>query len=114
MAFVVGEVSAPVSADSSKFNQAMDEVKKTGEKTANAVSDSFKKLSKKMETIGKSFSKYITAPLMGAGILAAKSAIDFESAFAGVRKTVDATEEEFAALEQGIRNMAMTPRAAEI
>lgn len=34
MAFVVGEVSAPVSADSSEFNQVMDEVKKAGEKTA--------------------------------------------------------------------------------
>ena len=108
MAFVVGEVSAPVSADLSKFNQAMDDVKKAGEKTANAVSDSFRKLSKKMETIGKSLSKYITAPLMGAVVLAAKSAIDFESAFAGVRKTVDATEEEFAVLEKGIRDMALS------
>ena len=113
MAFVVGEVSAPVSADPSKFNQAMDDVKKAGEKTANAVSDSFTKLSKKMETIGKSLSKYVTAPLMGAGILASKSAIDFESAFAGVRKTVDATEAEFAALEQGIRDMAMTLPSGE-
>src|SRR5690606_8832413 len=33
-------------------------------------------------------------------------AIDFETAFAGVRKTVDATESEFAELETGIREMA--------
>ena len=38
--------------------------------------------------------------------LAIKSAIDFESSFAGVRKTVDATEEEFARLEEGFRSMA--------
>lgn len=37
---------------------------------------------------------------------AVRSAMDFESAFAGVRKTVDASEKEFAALSQGIRNMA--------
>ncbi|HHY28095.1 MAG TPA: phage tail tape measure protein, partial [Desulfitobacterium dehalogenans] len=36
----------------------------------------------------------------------AKAAIEYESAFAGVRKTVDATEEEFAQLNQGIRDMS--------
>lgn len=36
----------------------------------------------------------------------AKASIDFESAFAGVRKTVDASESEFATLRQGIRDMA--------
>ena len=70
MAFVVGEVSAPVSADPSKFNQAMDDVKKAGEKTANAVSDSFTKLSKKMETIGKNLTKYVTLPIIGVGTAA--------------------------------------------
>src|SRR5690606_23081626 len=40
--------------------------------------------------------------------------ISFESAFAGVRKTVDATEEEFAELEEGIRGMATRlPASAE-
>lgn len=37
---------------------------------------------------------------------AADAAIDFESSFAGVRKTVDATEPEFAALAQGFRDLA--------
>src|SRR5690606_27244928 len=40
------------------------------------------------------------------GGLAIKASIDFESAFAGVRKTVDATESEFSALSQGIRDMS--------
>ena len=48
--------------------------------------------------------------IAGAGVaafgLATKSAIDFESAFTGVRKTVDASEAEFKVLEQGLRNMA--------
>lgn len=35
------------------------------------------------------------------------AAIDYESAFAGVRKTVDATEQEFASLSAGIRKMSM-------
>lgn len=37
---------------------------------------------------------------------AVRAAVDFEDAFAGVRKTVDASEKEFAALNQGIRDMA--------
>lgn len=39
-------------------------------------------------------------------VSAIKPAIAFESAFTGVKKTVDATAEEFAELEKGIRSMA--------
>ena len=48
----------------------------------------------------------IAAPLTGIGLLAIKAASDFESSFAGVRKTVNATEEEFAALAAGLRSMS--------
>lgn len=41
---------------------------------------------------------------IGGGAL--KASIDFESAFAGVRKTVDATEEEFEGLRSSILNMS--------
>ncbi len=52
------------------------------------------------------------AGLVGAGGVAAlglgatKMAVDFESSFAGVRKTVDATEAQFAELSKGFRGMA--------
>lgn len=65
-----------------------------------------------------------TAAAMGAsvaavaagGVASIKAGMDFESAFAGVRKTVDATEPELAALETGIRNLArqMPTSATEI
>ena len=42
----------------------------------------------------------------GAFGLAAKQAIQWETDFTGVRKTVNATEEEFAALESRLRQMA--------
>jgi TP901 family phage tail tape measure protein len=42
----------------------------------------------------------------GALVGAGKAAIDFESAFAGVQKTVDATDGEFAELRQGILDMS--------
>jgi TP901 family phage tail tape measure protein len=48
----------------------------------------------------------IAAGVTALSVVGVKAAIDWESSFAGVRKTVDATEEQFAALETGIRNMA--------
>jgi TP901 family phage tail tape measure protein len=65
-----------------------------------------KKAGEKMSDVGKKLSIGVTAPIVGLGTVATKAAVDFESAFAGVRKTVDATEEEFAQLEQGIRDMS--------
>lgn len=50
--------------------------------------------------------KITSVALLGLGAAALKSFASFEEAFAGVRKTVDATEEQFKALEDGIRNMA--------
>ena len=44
--------------------------------------------------------------MVAAAATAMKLASDFESSFAGIRKTVDATEDQFAALSQGMRDMA--------
>ena len=48
----------------------------------------------------------ISAPLLAFGFLSTRAAISFETAFIGVQKTVDATEEQFAKLEDSIRSMA--------
>jgi TP901 family phage tail tape measure protein len=48
----------------------------------------------------------ITVPLAAAATVSVKAAMDFESSFAGVRKTVDATEKEFSELSAGFRKMA--------
>ncbi len=66
---------------------------------------SLKGIGDKMAKVGRNLTLKLTAPLVAFGALTLKAAIDFEDAFAGVRKTVEATEEEFAALEQGIRDM---------
>lgn len=73
---------------------------------ATAASEKLKAVGDKMTSIGKDLSMKISAPLTALGAGAAKAAIDFESAFAGVRKTVDTSEEGFAKLEKGIRDMA--------
>lgn len=58
-----------------------------------------------MSDFGKSYSMYVTAPIVAGGTAVFKAAMDYETAFAGVRKTVDATEAEFAKLSDGIRAM---------
>lgn len=59
-----------------------------------------------LSAAGTALTTGVTVPLVAVGALATTSAVQFESAFAGVRKTVTATEEEFANLETGIRNLA--------
>jgi len=70
------------------------------------VESKIKRLGGNFEDVGKRLTAGLTLPLAGLGGIALKSAIDFESAFAGVRKTVDATDEQLAVLRQGIRDMA--------
>lgn len=77
--------------DQKGFKDGLNKLKSTGTKALKAVG-----------TVAATAGTAIAA--MGA--YATKTSIDFESAFAGVRKTVDATEEEFAMLEKGIRDMA--------
>ena len=65
---------------------------------------------------GTTLTACVTVPLAGMGAASLKSAVDFESAFAGVRKTVDATKSQYKDLEDGIRSMSkqMPQSAAEI
>ena len=58
---------------------------------ANLASDAIKRLGREIVDLAKSV---VTVGL------------NFESAFAGVRKTVDATEEEFEQFESGLREMS--------
>lgn len=54
----------------------------------------------------KKAAKVASAAVLASAVATGKAAIDFESAFAGVRKTVDATEAEYKRLSDGIRRMA--------
>lgn len=60
---------------------------------------------KKVTQAGVALSKF-SLPIAGVGFLATKAAIEFESAFAGVKKTVDGTDAEFKILSDGLKKMA--------
>lgn len=91
------------------YESQLEEVNKEKDIFTRKIKEASKKLEdigSKMQDVGKQMSWKVTAPIVAFGGLATKSAIDFESAFAGVRKTVDATDVELADLKQGIRDMA--------
>lgn len=76
------------------------------DKSIAALATRFKSAGATMTAAGRTMTLGITAPIVAIGSLSIKAASDFESSFAGVRKTVDATESEFAKLSQGFRDMA--------
>jgi TP901 family phage tail tape measure protein len=59
-----------------------------------------------MTSAGKTMTLAVTAPIVAGAYAASKAAITYESAFAGVRKTVDTTEENFKALYDGVLDMS--------
>jgi len=100
---ILGRARIPISADLTQLNQ---DLKKAQQNIETRLSAGLKVVGQKMSAVGKQLSLKVTAPILGLGALVVKAAADFETAFAGVRKTVDATEEEYAVLETGIIDMS--------
>ena len=97
------------------YESQLKEVNREKNIFSQRIEDASKKLKdigSKMQDVGKQLSMKVTAPIAAFGGVATKSAIDFESAFAGVRKTVDATDAELSELGKGIRDMAKEIPAA--
>lgn len=67
--------------------------------------DQLHKTAEAYNKIGNTLLK-LSAPVLGFGALGIKEAIAFESAFAGVRKTVDATDQQFEKLKKTITSMS--------
>lgn len=61
-----------------------------------------------MKTVGSSLTKYVTVPLTGFATLGVKTFADWESAFIGVKKTVEGTPEQLEAVAQGITDIALS------
>ncbi len=98
----LAELIVKVGADATQFEKHMNKIERTLNKTSRTLSD-----------VGGKLTTGLTLPLAAVGGASLKASVDFESAFAGVRKTVDATDEELAALSEGIRRMAKeTPQSA--
>ena len=59
-----------------------------------------------MTSIGKNMTQTVTTPIVGAFAASAKAVVDWETAFTGVMKTVDASDAEYQQLSDNIKQMA--------
>lgn len=63
------------------------------------VGTGMKALGDGMQAAGSTLTRTVTAPLIAMGTVSVKSAVEVDTALAGVRKTLDATEGEYEALK---------------
>lgn len=102
------DLTREINIQSSKWTQVGDSLHSFGSKMQG--------IGKNMQSVGSTLTKGLTVPLLAGAGVAVKAAIDYESAFAGVKKTVDGTPQQFAQLSNSIREMAkeMPSSAVEI
>ena len=98
------DLTREINIQSSKWTQVGNGLHSFGEKMQGIGS--------KMQSVGSTLTKGLTAPLLAGAGVAVKSAIDYETAFAGVRKTVDATEGEYKKMSLAIREASKTMPAS--
>jgi len=86
----LGNLIAHLDMNTSRWDKALDKVQLKMKYTA-----------AKLDSIGKSMTLKVTTPILAIGAASLKTATSLETAFIGVRKTVNATEKEFQALKSG-------------
>jgi len=96
MAVNLGSMNITLGLDLSKFEKSMKGVRRR-----------FGRLSGQLKMAGRDLTAAISAPLAGVGLLATKTAIDWETSFAKVQKTVKGTDVELAELAKGLRDMSL-------
>lgn len=84
--------------EASNWTKAGEKIIKFGEK--------LDKIGTKIDSLGTKLTTRLSIPIVGALTAATKEAVEFESAFTGVTKTVDGTEEQLENLKKGIRDLA--------
>ena len=79
-----------------------------------AIGSKLNGISSAMGEVGETLTKKVTVPLAGVGAASVKSFADWESAFAGVMKTVDETATTtYADLAEGIKKMSTETAASK-
>lgn len=108
MAVAQKDLNLRITGDSSSLEQASQRGSRAlskMEREARRLERQQQKTHRAMEEVGRGM--LLAGAAIAAGLaLSVKAAIDWESAWAGVQKTVDGTDEQMAALEEDIRSLA--------
>ena len=84
---------------------AAQEMQNTGQK--------IQEVGQGISSVGRGMTQYVTAPIVAGFTASAKAAIDWETAFTGVKKTVDASDEEYEQLANAIKQMSTEMAASK-
>lgn len=74
--------------------------------TMQETGEKLKKFGDGMTSVGKNMTATVTTPIVGAFAASTKAVVDWETAFTGVMKTVDASDAEYQQLSDNIKQMA--------
>ncbi len=96
MAVNAGSVYAELILDVSKYEENL----KKAENQMKTFADKLGKIGKGMKTVGNTLSKYVTAPILGAGTAATRLGMDFEAAMSRVQAISGATGTELEKLKE--------------
>ena len=99
------EMGAEIESTEAKLRTAKSVFTSIGNATG-AMSEKLNTASRWMRDVGRTMSLYVTTPLVALGKEAVEASIDFESSFASVRKTVDATEQEYDQFAKATKEMS--------
>ena len=101
----VGNLNVKIGLNMKEFDAGLRQINKQLRATEREFKG-FDQIGKRLQSIGKTLTAALTVPIVGMGAAAVKTSIDLEDAFAGVRKTVDGTEADFAELRKGFNDLA--------
>lgn len=102
----VGLLRVILSANTAEFESAM----KQASNAAKVWSKDLNQIGRQAQQVGAALTKTITVPIVAAFAGAAKAAMDFESDFANVAKTVDGVSDKFGTLTPAGKALALTFR----
>lgn len=106
MAYVVGEVVAPISGDPSGFHNAINGVKQAGDDLAKGMSARMQDIGAGMSKLGGRMTMKVTGPIVGAGTAVFKLGKDFEYELSKVVGLVGVAQEQVDEWGKDILQMA--------
>lgn len=102
-----------VTETSSNFGQLATKIENASNKIGE-LGEKAKSISSKVQGIGDTLTAVVTLPIVGAAGASVKAAVDIDTAWYGVRKTVNATEEQYKQLKDSAIELSKTqPISAE-
>lgn len=89
-----------------KAKQELKDFGSVGTQQVEAVGTKVKSAGSAMQSVGNTMTTAVTVPIVAGLGAAVSSAIDFESSWTGVTKTVDGSEEQMASIKQGLIDLS--------